>query len=97
MLNSLVENAVKHGVEPAAAGGTIELTAQQIGGQLEVIVTDTGIGLNAKPATIGSGVGVANLRERLAALFGERGRFALEPLAPKGTRALISVPFQSGA
>lgn len=97
MLNSLVENAVRHGVEPAAAGGTIELTAQRIGGQVEVIVTDTGIGLNAQPATIGSGVGVANLRERLAALFGERGRFALEPMAPKGTRALISVPFQSGA
>jgi signal transduction histidine kinase len=56
-------------------------------------VSDTGRGLEAGAATGGDGVGLTNLRERLAALYGSRGRFTLAPSAPRGTRATIAVPF----
>jgi signal transduction histidine kinase len=95
LLISLVENAIKHGVEPAADGGTVGVAAQRDGDRLVVSVTDTGRG-NAAPATSqpGNGVGLSNVRERLVALYGPRGRFTLEEVAPHGTRATLAIPFE---
>jgi sensor histidine kinase YesM len=97
MLISLVENAIKHGLEPSAAGGTVAIEARRDGDRLLVSVEDTGRGIVAGigPATSGEGVGLANVRERLAALFGPRGRFLLEAVEPHGTRAIIEVPCES--
>jgi sensor histidine kinase YesM len=97
MLISLVENAIKHGLEPSADGGTVALEARRDGDRLTVSVEDTGRGIVAGTgsATSGEGVGLANVRDRLAALFGPRGRFALEALEPRGTRAIIEVPCES--
>jgi signal transduction histidine kinase len=89
MLISLVENAVKHGVDPLPAGGAIAIEARARAGALEVAVVDTGRGICDK---IGSGVGLANLRGRLAALYGARAGLSLAPVHPSGVRAVIRTP-----
>jgi signal transduction histidine kinase len=96
MLLCLVENAVKHGIEPAAEGGTIAIAARAVAGDLVVTVTDSGRG-PAAAAPGGQGVGLANIRERLATLYGGRGAFDLESLPQGGTRATLTVPTTSGA
>jgi len=95
LLISLVENAIKHGIEPAAAGGSITISARRDGESVVVSVADTGRGLSAT-ATRGQGVGLSNIRERLAALYGARGRFTLESLAPHGARATLALPYELG-
>jgi sensor histidine kinase YesM len=95
LLISLVENAIKHGVEPSADGGSIRIAAEHRGDDVVVTVTDTGRGLSPAGRTDGQGVGLTNLRERLAALYGSRGGFTLEPATPRGVRATLSLPFQA--
>jgi LytS/YehU family sensor histidine kinase len=96
LLISLVENAIKHGVEPAADGGTISVVSRRDGDEVIVSVIDTGRGSAAPaPDRPGNGVGLSNVRERLAALYGNRGRFALTEELPHGTRATLSIPFES--
>ena len=78
MLISLVENAIKHGLEPYPPGGEIVITASAQSGQLRVVVADNGRGIEARVAVNpmkadsheGGGLGLANIRERLAALYG---------------------------
>jgi sensor histidine kinase YesM len=93
LLISLVENAIKHGIEPAADGGQVLVRARREADALVVSVSDTGRGLEAAPLTSGAGVGLSNVRERLAALYGPRGRFTLEPAGPRGARATLALPF----
>jgi sensor histidine kinase YesM len=96
LLISLVENAIKHGVEPSADGGSVNVAAAHAGDAVVVTVTDTGRGLTpGERMTNGQGVGLTNIRERLAALYGARGRFTLEPAAPRGMRATLSLPFEA--
>ena len=92
LLISLVENAVKHGVEPAADGGSIRIVSRRDGDEVTVSVSDTGSG-GASPGQPGNGVGLSNVRERLAALYGTHGRFTLADEAPHGTCATLSIPF----
>jgi len=89
MLPSLVENAIKHGLEPQREGGTVHITASTDGGRLRLIVADTGRGFSETP---GAGVGLANIRERLAALYGGNARLTIEANAPTGVVATIDVP-----
>ena len=91
LLISLVENAVKHGVEPAADGGTVAVRARRDGASLVIDVVDTGRG-PAGVARGGLGVGLANVRERLAALYGPRAQFRLAATPPAGTCATLSIP-----
>jgi LytS/YehU family sensor histidine kinase len=93
LLISLVENGVKHGIEPAADGGSIHVAARRVGDALVVMVEDTGRGL-ATPAQSGQGVGLANIRERLAALYGAKASFKLAALAPRGTCATLAIPLE---
>jgi sensor histidine kinase YesM len=95
LLISLVENAIKHGIEPSAEGGTVEVRARQVGERMVVEVSDTGRGVTDAGAQPGGGVGLANVRERLAALYGSRGRFTLSPVEPRGTRATLEIPIDS--
>jgi len=60
-------------------------------------VTDTGQGLGDYGVSHRPGVGLTNVRERLAALYGGRGRFTLEPMAPRGARATLAVPFETAS
>ena len=89
MLISLVENAIKHGLNPLPLGGTIRIDATLENGVLDVAVIDTGRGIDEK---IGSGVGLANVRSRLAALFGPSAALLLAPNDPCGVSATIRTP-----
>ena len=101
MLPSLVENAIKHGLEPQREGGRIDVVVERLlesnGETLRIQVKDTGKGLSDTPVQTGGGVGLTNLRERLAAIYGRRGRFTLTSNDPKGVVACIEVPLQSAA
>jgi signal transduction histidine kinase len=89
MLISLVENAIKHGVDPCCECGSITIRAADEGGRLRVSVLDTGEGVKPKQ---GGGVGLTNIRERLKALYGSRANLVLEENAPRGVVASIEVP-----
>jgi len=97
LLMTVVENAVEHGLEPQAEGGMLRIEARRDGERLAVMVTDTGRGLGRAPrAKPGEGVGLANLRDRLAALYGDAARFSLEAAEPRGARAVIEIPWTGG-
>jgi len=97
LLMTVIENAIEHGLEPRAEGGSVALAARRAGEALVVTITDTGGGLACgTPSRPGHGVGVANLRDRLAAMYGTRGCFRLEDVAPHGARATIEIPFVTG-
>jgi hypothetical protein len=93
MLPSLVENAIKHGLEPQREGGMVTITAHVEGERLRLAVADTGRGF---ADTLGSGVGLTNIRERLAALYGDAASLTLVANTPHGVVATIEVP-RSGA
>jgi hypothetical protein len=92
MLQSLVENAIKHGLEPRAEGGSLTITASISNGNLCVTVADTGLGFGAGSQP-GTGVGLANVRERLAALYGTQAKLTIQANTPNGTIATIEVPY----
>jgi sensor histidine kinase YesM len=94
MLQSLVENAVKHALEPKPEGGSITVTADIANGNLRVTVADTGLGFGAASRP-GTGVGLSNVRERLAALYSGRASFSIEANSPSGTIATIEVPYEA--
>jgi sensor histidine kinase YesM len=89
LLQPLVENAVKHGLEPKVEGGEIVIRATQENNILKIEVADTGLGFSDldKP-----GFGIANVRERIGLLFGEKGRLIIEENKPHGVRAAIEMP-----
>jgi Histidine kinase len=89
LLMSVVENAIKHGIEPRAEGGEVGVEAKQENGSLIVTVTDTGRGFADH---LGQGVGLTNLRERLKALYGQRSQFTLDAILPHGAKATIQIP-----
>jgi sensor histidine kinase YesM len=91
MLQTLVENAIKHGLEPRAAGGTLEIGAEIADGQLVVSVLDNGVGFMPKSD---GGVGLANIRERLKALYKERAELIITVPPAGGTWATIKVPYE---
>jgi signal transduction histidine kinase len=89
MLLTLVENSIKHGIAPQTEGGTIAIRAHVEDDKLRIEVRDTGAGLRE---TKGSGMGLANVRARLAALFGAGARLVIEPNMPHGVVAAIEIP-----
>ena len=90
MLITLVENAIKHGIEPLPAGGSILVQARGDAPGLRVEVSDTGVGFSN--VGCGTGVGLANIRARLAALFGGEADLSLRTNDPVGVVACIAVP-----
>jgi len=96
MLQTLVENSIKHGLEPKPDGGTLNLNAAVVDGMVRVSVSDTGLGFGVAGAG-GTGVGLNNIRERLLAMFGSRARLTIEPNHPTGTIATIEVPYSVSA
>lgn len=91
LLITLVENAVKHGIEPLRGDGRIDVQVAVEGDALAVRVVDDGVGL--QPG-VGSGVGLANVREQLQARFGPKASLALRPAADGGTVADVRVPLE---
>jgi signal transduction histidine kinase len=89
MLLTLVENAIKHGVGPLREGGTVCVRAVRTDGQCSLQVADTGRGFTAQ---LGSGAGLANIRARLAVLYGGNARLRLAHNDPQGVTATILLP-----
>lgn len=89
LLQPLVENAIKHGLEPKMEGGEIMIKVAEKDDFMRIEVTDTGTGFSSFHNT---GVGIGNVRERIKLLYGEKGRLILEENKPDGVRATIEVP-----
>ena len=94
MIQSLVENAIKHGLEPKAEGGTLAVTAEIVHGRLAVTVADTGLGFG-RADTAGTGIGLTNIRERLKLLYGDKASMVVADNLPSGTVVTITVPYQA--
>ncbi len=91
LLQPLVENALKHGLEPKMEGGEIMIKATEEEDLIRIEVMDTGCGFSSLHKT---GVGIGNVKERIKLLYGEKGRFIIEENKPNGVRAIIEVPKQ---
>ena len=91
LLQPLVENALKHGLEPKMEGGEVKIKAVEENDFLRIEVIDTGLGFSSFEKT---GVGLGNVRERIKLLYGEKGRLIVEENKPNGVKAVIEVPKQ---
>jgi len=89
LIQPLVENAIKHGLEPRVDGGEIRISGMENDGLLRLEVADSGSGfLQERDA----GMGLSNIRERLKSMYGNRGRLILEENQPHGLKAILEVP-----
>jgi signal transduction histidine kinase len=95
-LATLVENAIKHGLAPLPSGGTISVSASTHQGLLELIVADNGVGLKADSGG-GTGIGLYNVRARLATLYGASATLQVQANIPTGVCAAIRLPVREGA
>jgi len=106
ILQPIIENAVKYAVTPAEDGADIEVDVRVVsqpgGPRLIITVADTGPGIDfaalqgeAPVTTSGTGVGLPNIRDRLAQAYGDDHRFELEPNDPRGLIVLIDIPYQT--
>jgi chemotaxis protein histidine kinase CheA len=93
MLQSMVENAIKHGLECKPEGGHLAVTAEIVDSRLRVTVADDGVGFGVMPSK-GTGLGLSNIRERLKLLHGEAGQLHIAANSPSGVIATIEVPYQ---
>ena len=94
MIQTLVENAIRHGLEPKPEGGQLRVSAEIVHGALQVRVADTGVGFG-QAATAGTGVGLDNIRERLKLLHGPRASLTVAANQPCGTVVTVTVPYRS--
>jgi len=92
LIQPLVENSIKHGLEPKIEGGEIFIGAFINGELLVIEITDTGLGFHNKND---QGFGIRNIRDRLMSIFGEGARLILEENNPSGIKAIIEVPYVS--
>ena len=90
MLQTLVENAIKHGLEPVPGGGTLWVIAREEPGKVAITVADDGRGFSDEGG--GTGIGLKNVRERLKLAYGERASFSLVSNYPRGVAATITLP-----
>ncbi len=94
MLQSLVENAIKHGLEPCPDAATLTVSADIVDGALRVRVADTGVGYDPiNSGTRGTGLGLANIRERLEMMYGQSARLDISSQQPRGTVVTITLPY----
>ena len=96
LLQPVVENAIKHGLEPKIEGGRIDIAAHREGDRLVLVVTDSGLGVRATRDPASTGLGLPNLRARLAALYGAAGTLTIADHPPTGTRVTITMPVAHG-
>jgi two-component sensor histidine kinase len=89
-LLTLVENAVRHGIDPSEVGGRIDVSVRMRDGRCHAQVVDSGVGL--REASGGLGTGLSNLRERLQIAFGGDATLRLVPLQPHGVSAQLEFP-----
>ena len=95
LLQPIIENAIKYAVTPSEEGADIVLTAHLVGQNVRITVSDSGGGLNPDMSvtTISTGVGLANIRDRLAQAYGDRHRFETRNAPGGGFTVTIDIPF----
>jgi hypothetical protein len=97
ILQPLVENAIRHGVQPAVEGGTVTVRAFRDGACLVLEVADDGVGLGRGPVRSGTGVGLANTGARLRQCYGAAARLEVARREPRGTAVVQRLPFAAAA
>ena len=95
LLQPLVENSIKHGLEPKLGGGRIVVGASREDQTLCLSVYDSGVGLGSDAAAGGSGFGLQQVRERLKSVYGDAASLRLQADAQGGTRAIVHLPIES--
>lgn len=94
LIQPLVENSIKHGLEPKIEGGEVWIKGEIEGDIVKITVTDSGIGI-VENAT-GTGIGLENIRKRIQMLCNESGRLILEENKPSGVKAIVEVCHERG-
>jgi LytS/YehU family sensor histidine kinase len=98
VLQPLVENAIKHGLEPKVGSGSIEVAARATATGIEIRVDDSGLGLPPDDADdpaarpVGTSYGVQHVRDRLQAVYGPAARLVLQRRQPNGVSAVVFIP-----
>ncbi len=96
LLQPLIENSIKHGLEPRLHGGTVTLRSQLVGDRVRIEVADDGVGMGNRPASMlnrtGAGIGMKNVQERLEVLYGNQARFEVVSNPGRGTLVSIEIP-----
>ncbi len=96
LLQPLIENSIKHGLEPRLNGGTVTLRSRLEGGRVLIEVADDGVGMVERPAgslrRTGAGIGMKNVQERLEVLYGNQARFEVVSNPGRGTLVSIEIP-----
>ena len=93
LIQPLVENAVKHGLEPRVEGGEIHIRGEEYNSLLRLEIIDTGMGFREDRE---DGLGLANIRDRLQSIYGNDGRLVIEENQSGGVKATIEVPYGKG-
>jgi len=96
LLQPLIENSIKHGLEPRLNGGTVTLRSRLAGNRVLIEVADDGVGMANRPATSlsrnGAGIGMKNVQERLEVLYGPQASFTVVSNPGRGTQVTIEIP-----
>ena len=96
LLQPLIENSIKHGLEPRLHGGTVTVRSKLEGGRIRIEVADDGVGMGNRPASAlkrdGAGIGMKNVQERLEVLYGSQAVFRVESSPGRGTLVAIELP-----
>jgi two-component system LytT family sensor kinase len=96
LLQPLIENSIKHGLEPRIQGGTVTLRSRLEGDSIRIEVADNGVGMNTSsrpgPNRDGAGIGMKNVQERLEVLYGKRASFKVVSCPGRGTSVSIEIP-----
>jgi two-component system LytT family sensor kinase len=96
LLQPLIENSIKHGLEPRIHGGTVTVRSRLEGDRVFIEVADDGVGMNGQPASAlrrtGAGIGMKNVQERLEVLYGNQARFNIVSNPGRGTLVSIEIP-----
>jgi two-component system, LytTR family, sensor kinase len=97
LLQPLIENSIKHGLEPRIGGGTVTVRSKFEGDRVLIEVADDGIGIGNRPVsalrrTSGAGIGIKNVQERLEVLYGDRAKFDVVSNPGRGTLVSIEIP-----
>lgn len=96
LLQPLIENSIKHGLQPRLMGGTVTLRSRLEGDRVLIEVADDGVGMGNRPVSAlnraGAGIGMKNVQERLEVLYGNQARFSVESNPGRGTLVSIEIP-----
>ena len=96
LLQPLIENSIKHGLEPRIHGGTVTLRSRLDGERVLIEVADDGVGIGHRPTSAlrrdGAGIGMKNVQERLEVLYGDQARFSVTSNPGRGTLVSIEIP-----